>query len=117
MTPEEELEYLRAKVTKNEMQVMNANMDLAFALSLPPILEKALRLLLKHTRVTTEQLKTRLPRGSEPKCCMFRLRKVLQKRGVELKSQRYLGYWIEPEDKKKLLEAAVETLSRKTHVI
>lgn len=111
MTPENELQYLRAKVEEPETKVIDTDVDFAFAFSLPPRLDKAFRLLLQHQRITTEQLKARLPHGSEPKCSMFRLRKFLMRHGIELRSQRYIGYWIDPADKKKLIEIAKVTLS------
>lgn len=114
MTPEQEIEYLRSKVGELESKVIDTDIDLAFAFSLPPLMEKVFRLLLQYPRMTTEQLAARLPSGSEPKCSMFRMRKFLLKHGVELKSQRYIGYWIEPADKKKLIETAKATLSGNT---
>lgn len=87
-----------------------AKTDFAFVFSLPPMLEKIFVLLLQHHRVTTEQITAQVPKCAEPKSAMFRLRKFLKKYEVELKSKRHMGYWIEPADKKKLLDAARVTL-------
>lgn len=84
--------------------------DLAFVFLLPPLLTSILRILLERPRVTTEQLTSQLPEGTDIKSAIFRIRKLLKEHEVELRSRRYLGYWIEPADKTKLLDAARNTL-------
>lgn len=83
--------------------------DLAFVFSLPPLLTQIFRMLLEQSRVTTEQLTTQLPEGTDVKSAMFRLRRFLKAHEVDLKSRRYLGYWVEPADKTRLLEIATVT--------
>jgi len=105
MTPEQqqELEFLRSRVSELESKINEtAELDLAFAFSLPPTLEKILRLLLAQQRVTTEQLAARLPGGTEVKGALFRLRDRLKPFGVKIQSRRHLGYWIDAADKKKI---------------
>lgn len=80
--------------------------DLAFVFSLPPLLTHIFKMLLEQSRVTTEQLTNQLPEGTDVKSAMFRLRRFLKSHEVELKSRRYLGYWVDPADKTKLLELA-----------
>lgn len=112
MTPEEELEFLRSRV--NELELKQTELDatdFAFAFSLPPMLEKVFRLLMAQSRVTGEQISARLPQGAEAKCAVFRLRKSLKPFGVTVQSKRHIGYWIDPADKKRLLQSARTTLA------
>ncbi len=106
MTPDEELDFLRTKIAALEIKLLETdNTDIAFVFSLPPILEKIFRMLLQQPRVTSEMISERVNAATEPKTAVFRLRKYLQRYDVDIKSKRYLGYWIEPADKKRLLEA------------
>lgn len=112
MSPNEELEFLRTRV--NELELKTAELDatdFAFAFSLPPVLEKVFRLLMTQPRATTEQISARLPQGAEVKCAMFRLRKCLKSSGDVIQSKRHIGYWIDPADKKRLLQTARATLA------
>lgn len=112
MSPEEELEFLRSRVNELELKAVELDAtDFAFAFSLPPMLERVFRLLMAQPRVTTEQIAARLPQGAEVKCAMFRLRKMLKKAGVEVQSQRHIGYWITHEEKKKAMQIARATLA------
>jgi hypothetical protein len=105
MTLEEELQFLRSKVAALEIKLIeNDKTDLAVVFSLPPVLEKLFRMLLQHPRVASETLAERLNINGEAKTAVFRLRKYLSQYNVDIKSRRHFGYWIEPEDKKRLLE-------------
>lgn len=79
--------------------------DLAFVFSLPPLLEQVFRMLMAQPRVPSEVIAERL-NVTTPKTAILRLRRALQKHGIEVQSKRHLGYWIEPADKKRLVELA-----------
>lgn len=81
--------------------------DIIFAFSLPPVLSKVFLLLMEEQRITNEMIHKLT---GHPKYTMFRLRKTLNKHDVDVKSKRYFGYWLEPADKQKLVEAAKATL-------
>jgi len=86
--------------------------DIAFLFSLPPKLEKLFRLLLLHSRVTTAMIVAELGAKADAKMTIFRLRKYLAESGheVDIKSKRHLGYWIERDDKSRLMEKMNITL-------
>lgn len=114
MTPNEELSFLRSRVVELEQKLTGVNTaDIAFMFSLPPMLEKAFKLLLTNQRVTTQMIAENLGADIDAKMTMFRLRKYLTSHGVEVKSKRHLGYWIDPAAKSQLVDALEATLSSK----
>ena len=63
-----------------------------------------LRLFLGLELVTPELIDERLPDSTEIKVAVFRLRESLRPYGIRVQSKRKLGYWLEPEDKAKILD-------------
>lgn len=112
MSPNEELVFLRSRVVELEQKLTAVDTaDIAFMFSLPPMLEKAFKLLLQNQRVTTQMVADNLGPEIDAKMTMFRLRKYIKAHGVEIKSKRHLGYWIEPAEKKRLVDAMELTQS------
>lgn len=105
MTAAEEIEFLRSRVVELETKLNEVdNTDIAFMFSLPPMLEKLFKLLLKQPRVTTEMIVEGLGAEVDAKMTVFRLRKYLKPHDIDVKSKRHLGYWIEPAEKERLFE-------------
>lgn len=106
MTPAEELENLRSKIAAMETtQEEFDTAELAFVFSLPPMLAKLLKHLLEKRLTSSDAAAKAMGVSSEPKTAVFRLRKVLQRYGVDIKSRRHLGYWIEADEKQRLVDA------------
>lgn len=69
------------------------------AMNISPVLADMLVLLLEQDVVTTSDLEGMI---DDPRVAIYRLRKILEPLGVEIRSRARLGYWIEVKDRKRL---------------
>lgn len=108
MPHDEELERLQQRVKDLEGALGQNNELLAVTFKLTPVLNNLLGLLLALPNVTPEMIRQRLEIASDAKVGMHRLRKHLEKFGVEIQSRRNLGYWLEDETKLKIRKLVAE---------
>ena len=76
--------------------------DFVRVFRLTPALASLLGLLMEKPTVTKSDIEAdgRVPANVRVSVC--RLRKEMEQIGVEVKSRRYIGYWIEDVDKQKV---------------
>ncbi len=110
LTAQEENERLRLRIADLEKVLKQTNgSELALAFHLPPVMEKLLGLLLAMPLVTGEMVERRLDISTQPKIAVYRLREYLKRHAVDVKCKRNVGWWIEPDDKTKLMQIAARS--------
>ena len=73
--------------------------DLCSVFQLPTMLGNLMGLLMAKPTVTMRMTQQITPK---PKAAMFRLRKHLEGWKIEIRSRRYVGYWIDDKDKARI---------------
>ena len=76
--------------------------SIASFFSLPPILAKLLELLVALPYVNQEAAEEQLGICKDLKVAICRLRRELEPRGIEIKSRRFTGYWLDADTKAKI---------------
>lgn len=77
---------------------------------LPPQQAALLHLLLDKVVVSTTMIEEETQLTTDAAVAMYRLRNRMDEHGIEIMSQRSVGYWIDDADKLKIKEA-IEKLS------
>lgn len=104
-----ELEVLRGQVRDLKSVLKQDNRDLMLTFRLPPRLGNILGLLLSTSVVTQLMIEQRMGLATCAKVAIHRLRKHLKPYGIDVPSQRGLGYWLEKADKAKIAAMVRET--------
>ena len=99
MSDQSEVEMLRARVSQLEAALNQKSKRMASAFNLTPSLSDLLGLLLSLPHVNSEVVQDQMGTFTSIKVAMCRLRKILAPHGVEIKSQRFGGYWLTEKDK------------------
>jgi biotin operon repressor len=97
-----EVDQLRLKVRDLELALGQNDANLAVTFRLTPVLNNLMGLLLALPNVTPEMIRQRLEIAPDAKVAIHRLRKHIEPWGIEIKSKRNVGYWIESADKLKI---------------
>jgi hypothetical protein len=97
-----EVELLRARVEQLEAALNQNSKQYTAAFRLTPSLGNVLGLLVALPYVDAETVQTRLELFTNLKVAICRLRKELAPHGVEIKSRRFSGYWLDDADKQKI---------------
>src|SRR5690349_13239035 len=96
---DDEKVQLRARIRDLEIALGQSDQNLAVTFRLTPVLNNLFGLLLALPNVTAEMVRQRLEIATDAKVAMHRLREHLKPWGIEIKSRRNLGYWLEDEEK------------------
>jgi DNA-binding response OmpR family regulator len=81
----------------------------AARLKLPMSLAKVLVLLLDKNVVTPQVIEEELPLVEQAKVTILRLRRRLEKHGIQIQSQRGVGYWLGEDAKHNIRSIIGET--------
>lgn len=84
---------------------MTSLMSIRMRYDLSASLAKILILLIRHKVVTTVMIENEFKLTKDAKVAIHRLRRRLDAQGIEIKSMRDVGYWIEDESRKDILDA------------
>jgi hypothetical protein len=110
MNTTEELERLQQRVKDLQIALGQSNDNLAVTFKLTPVLNNLMGLLLALPNVTPEMIRQRLEIAPDAKVAIHRLRKHLEPYGIDIKSRRNLGYWLEDETKLTIRRMLAEKL-------
>lgn len=77
--------------------------DLMMKYKLTPSMAKALLLLLNNKIVTPAMVELNEPITTDGKVLMHRIRRRLTGTGIEIRSQRSVGYWLDQASKEKIM--------------
>jgi len=80
----------------------DASMELKAAFHLPPALNSVLTLLMAVPILTPELIEEHVELNYNYRVAMHRLRAALAPYGIEIRSRRMTGYWLEEEDREKI---------------
>ena len=83
---------------------MTAAMTLQMRYDLSPTLARLLVLLALNQAVTMKMIRDELGETKAVKVAMHRLRRRLAEIGLVVQSRRSIGYWLEKEDRERVLE-------------
>ncbi|HEY7822611.1 MAG TPA: helix-turn-helix domain-containing protein [Acidimicrobiia bacterium] len=75
---------------------------------LSPVLAKILLLLAQNKVVTSRMIEVDESLTKDAKVALHRLRRRLEGPGIEIKSRRDVGYWIETESRMEILEVLAD---------
>lgn len=87
---------------------MNALQDMQMAFKLSPDMARLLALLCTQKYVTTKMIEEIYKTVGDARVAVHRLRRQLQPHTVRIRSQRGLGYWVPPEDRKVIFTEVVK---------
>ena len=110
----DEYERLQQRVKDLELTLGQNNDNLAVTFKLTPVLNNLMGLLLSLPNVTPEIIRQRLEIAPDAKVAIHRLRKHLSPFGIEIKSRRNLGYWLEDETKLRVRQMLAEKIRAAT---
>lgn len=108
MTDQEELDYLRARVADLEATLGLKNDTLKSIYKLTPAMNGLLNLLIELPFVDDETIKHRLHLAADSKVLVYRLRKELEDKDVEIFSRRGVGWYLTDETKERLRSLTME---------
>lgn len=74
---------------------------------LTPLLARILHLLAENTAVSSAMIETEHRLTKDAPVAMHRLRRRLEQGGINVQFRRGVGYWLDPEDRKKVAAAMV----------
>lgn len=80
--------------------------DIQMTLGLSGKLARILLLLNEQKVVTQHDIVTEYKLATDAKVAIHRLRRALDGKGVDIKSRRDVGYWLEPSTKERIKELA-----------
>jgi hypothetical protein len=83
--------------------------DIQFAFNLPPTLARLLVIMLEGNIVTADEIANKYKIATEGRMAIHRLRSYLEGYGIEIKNKRSLGYWLDLDTQKKILELVENT--------
>jgi hypothetical protein len=83
--------------------------DIQFTFSLPPTLARLLVIMLEGNIITPEEICDKYKIATEGRMAIHRLRSYLKGYNIQIMSKRNLGYWLDLDTQKKILELAANT--------
>jgi hypothetical protein len=99
-----EVEHLRARVIELEKLLLQKSDELQAAFRMPPMLTNLLGLLVAMPYVDAKIAEERAGIVSNLKVTMHRLRMELKGHGIEIRSRKQAGYWLDDADKTRIRE-------------
>jgi DNA-binding response OmpR family regulator len=97
-----EVEALRARIEQLEAALNQNSKQYTAKFRLTPSLANVLGLLVSLPYVDADTVQERLELFTNMKVAICRLRKELAPHGIEIKSRRFSGYWLDDADKQKI---------------
>lgn len=107
-----DVETLQERVRELEATLGLAD-DYIVAFDLSPVQRKVLGLMMQLPHVTPEMIEFRLGIATAAKVAMYRLRRRLKPLGIEIKSRRNIGYWLDPKTKELVRSLVTEKSNTK----
>lgn len=102
MRDDDDKERMQNRIRDLELALGQRDDGLVATFRLTPVLNNLLGLILSVPVVTPEMIRQRLEIAHDAKVAKHRLKKALAEFGIEIKSRRNVGYWLEDEDKARI---------------